>query len=175
MQHYHLYILCWNLLHTHPRNTNTPFFFYFCEVLFDWMRTAFIKWSGLGLGKKSELHNNKQPITELPTATSATPFKDLFFAFQWRQTAAVLILFIQYSSCLLQHSAPSLWPVWWFVAHLKPQSCDLLVGVTTNPQHGWPSLPLSTHTLTHPHARHRKKHLHRTNIHVHTKQLDLLY
>ena len=99
----------------------------------------------------------------------------LFFAFQWRLTAGVVILFIQHSSRLLQHSSPSVWPVWWFAAHLKPQSCDLLVGVTTNPPNGWPSLPLRrcgprkhtrrcTHSLSHIHIRlrkkkHRQKHL----------------
>lgn len=67
----------------------------------------------------------------------------LLFAFQWRQSAEVVILFIQYSSRLLQHSSLSVWPLWWFVAHLKPHTCDLLVKVTTKPQHGWPSLLLS--------------------------------
>lgn len=54
-----------------------------------------------------------------------------------------------------------MWLIWWFAAHWKPQSCDLLVRVTTKPQHGQPRLPLShcgAAQSTQKHTPDRKTH-----------------
>lgn len=126
-------------------------------------------------GEQTVGYVNKALNIVLISATSVIGcfLKKVLF-FQCTQTAWVAIFFIQYSRLLL-HSSPSVWPVWWFVAHWKPQSCDLLVGATTKPQHGRPSLPLSrcgvhkTHSSTHRGQKKAQTHIDRCMyLHMHT-------
>lgn len=74
------------------------------------------------------------------------------------------------TSRLLQHSSPSVRLIWWFAAHSKPQSCDLLVRVTTKPQHGQPRLPLGhcgAAQNTHKNTHQTEKNIMETYAHMH--------